>query len=444
MLNGTMLPVALPQIGQELSLTAVQVGWLVTGYFLVLGVAVPFFGRLADLYGIARLYAVGLSVLLLGSVVCGFAPDYPLLLVGRLFQGLGAAAVAGLGPAAVNFAYSPERRGGALGIFNAAAGAGAALGPVVGGTLTDALSWRYIFVVGALFGVLAPLALKILSGRGEDATGERMDWIGGILLGVAVAGALLALTWGAENGWSNALVGWSSGLAIVSASLFVGQQRRSRNPFIPRVLLQRSYVRLGTITLLLIGISLTVESIVPLPLADAKDLSASRIALVLLPPALLNVVWGPFAGRLADRYGTRALLVAAAAALVLALLMLSTFGVSGSIWVVSAIVVVVVTGGTLARLTIIKGVSLVTPQENQASAVAINEMLWMLGVGLGTAIFVATSTAREDSREGINLLYSGHFASYSDAFLVLAIPLLLGLLVSLVLVPGIAGSKSKL
>jgi MFS family permease len=429
-LNGTMLPVALPRIGRELSLSTAQVGWLVTGYFLVLGVAVPFFGRLADLYGVGRLYAVGLVTFLLGSAVCALAPDYPMLLAGRLLQSLGAAAVAGLGPTAVSLAYSSERRGGALGAVNAAAGAAAALGPVLGGILTNSLGWRYLFVPGVLFGALAPLAPKALP-RGEIAGGERLDWAGGLLLGAAVGGSLLALTRGAEGDWASQPVLWSSGAAMVAAAAFVVRQRTARSPFVSRLLLgERSYVHLGAITLLLIGIYLTVESIVPLPLSDVRGLSPARIGLVLLPPALLNAAWGAFAGKVVDRYGVRAPLLAATAAVVLALLALSVFGVGGPVWRVSAMIAVILTGGTLARVAIVKGVSLVTPQEHLSSGISINDMVWMVGVSIGTALFVATATAREDAPGSLNPFYSGEFVGYSDAFLLLTVPLLAALLIS--------------
>lgn len=429
-LNGTMIPVALPQIGQELSLGSAQVGWLVTGYFLVLGVSVPFFGRLADFYGVGRLYAVGLAAFLVGSVTCVLAPYYPVLLGGRLIQGFGAAAAAGLGPTAVSLSYSTERRGGALGLVNAAAGAGGALGPVLGGFLTDAFGWRYLFVGGILLGALAPLAPKMLP-SGEMSEGGRLDWLGGLLLGAAVAGMLLSLTQGAETGWDTPLVVLSYGATLIAAMLFIVQQRVARSPFIPRSLLgTRTYVSLGAITLLLIGIYLTMESVAPLPLADAGGLSASQIGLVLLPPALLNAAWGSFAGKLVDSFGVRASLLTAAGTVAAGLFTLSAFGVGESILLTSGLISVVITGGTLARIAIIKGVSLVTPQEHLSSGISINEMVWMLGVSFGTAIFVTTAAARSDMSEGLNPLYSGGFTGYSDAFLLLAVPPLLALLIS--------------
>ena len=408
-----------------------QVGWLITGYFLVLGMAVPFFGRLADLHGVGRLYSVGLSLFLVGSVACIFAPEYPILLGGRLAQGLGAAAVAGLGPTAVSLSHSSERRGEALGLVNAAAGTAGALGPVLGGFLTDTLGWRYLFVGGILLGALAPLAPKVLPRRDVESD-ERLDWWGGLLLGAAVAGTLLALTQGAETGWNVPLMLLSSGTALVAAVLFTLQQRVARSPFIPRNLLdERTYVHLGAITLLLLGIYLTMESVVPLPLAEANGLSASRIGLVLLPPALLNACWGPFAGKLVDRYGVRAPLLAAVGTVIGGLLALSTFGVSGSFLLVSGLIAVVVIGGTLARVAIIKGISLVTPQEHLSSGISINEMVWVLGVSFGTALFVTTAAVRFGMSEGLNLLYAGDFVGYSNAFLLLAVPPLLALLVSL-------------
>ena len=442
-LNGTMVPVALPQIGRELSLGPAQVGWLVTGYFLVLGVAVPFFGRLADLYGVGRLYAAGLGAFLAGSLTCALAPGYPVLVGGRLVQGLGAAAVAGLGPSAVSLSRSSGRRGGALGLVNAAAGAAAASGPVLGGFLTDALGWRYLFAVGILLGALAPLAPKLLP-EGRVDGNERFDWWGGVLLGAAVAGVLLALTRIAETGWNDRLALVSFGVALLAAVSFAVRQRVARSPFVPRVLLaERAYLHLGVVTLFLVGIYLTLESVAPLALADAGGFSASRIGFVLLPPALVNAAWGSFAGKLVDRYGVRAPLLGAAGAVTAGLIALSTFGVGGHIVLVSGLLAVVITGGTLARVALVTGVSLVTPREHLSSGISINEMVWMLGTSFGTALFVATAAARSGAPESLNPLYCGGFSGYSDAFLVLAIPPLLAIVASIGLRKTISNDKGK-
>ncbi|CAN5638410.1 MFS transporter [soil metagenome] len=436
-LSGTMLPVALPAIGESLTLGPARLGWLITGFFLVNGVAIPFFGRLGDLYGVRRVYAAGMLAFFLGSLVCAMAPVYSILMAGRLVQGAGAAAVVGLGSAAVSLAYDPRNRGTAIGMLGATAGVGAAIGPVAGGVVTDFASWRYLFVAGILFCLLVPFASRILP-HGEAPGSQRLDLYGGMLLGLALAGLLLALTEGANRGWGTPLVVWSAFVAAAASGLLVVRQRTAENPFIPRQLLtNRFYVLLVAVTLLFLGINITIEVALPLLLAEVNDLPPSLIGFVLLPQALTLVVCGPIAGRLADRAGVTKPVQLGAAFVVVALLLLSSFGVGGPVWLASALAAVISAGTVFARIATTTGVSLAVEKENLASGLAINEMSSMLGVSVGTALFSATLSARSSSSSALNFLHTGPAVNYSDAFLMLAIPL------STVLLLSIKLSKSK-
>jgi MFS family permease len=390
---------------------------------------------------VGRLYAAGLCAFLSGSVLCLLSWGYPALLAGRLVQGVGAAAVVGLGPTAVSLARQASRRGAAIGAVNATSGVAATSGPVLGGLLSDALGWRYLFVAGVLFGALAPLAVRALP-RGA-AGGGGLDWLGGLALGFALAGCLVALTWGAEGGWFSAPVLLSAGISLLAAVALAARQWTAGEPFVPRSLLaSRAYVSLGAVTLLLIGVNLTVESVVPLPLADARGLSAFEVGLVLLPPALVVAAWGPVAGCLVDRHGVLVPLHLAATAAVLALVLLSTYGVGGPVWATSALVAAVGAAGTLARIATTKAVSLVVPEENLPSGMSINEMAWMVGVSLGTALFAAAVAARSGAGRALNPLHAGGFEPYSDAFLLLAAAPLLALAASAWL-PRVMGKEKR-
>ena len=335
-LNGTMLPVALPEVGEGLSLGQVALGWVITGYFLVNGVAIPFFGRLADLHGVARLYALGLATFFVGSILCCLAPGFVVLMAGRLVQGAGAAAVVGLGPAAVSLVFPPEIRGRSLGLVGAAVGAGAAAGPVFGGAITDLFGWRALFAAGVLFGALAPLAFRTLP-RGARSPEGRLDLAGGLLFALALGGLLLALTHGAANGWGGPVFLGSIGIGVVALGGFVYRQATAAVPFVPRALLfNRAYVWLCAATLLLVGVIVAVEVAVPLTLAELNGLGATRIGLVLLPSALLTVVWGPASGGIVDRLGVAVPTALGAAACVAGVVLLSGFGVGGSSWVTEA------------------------------------------------------------------------------------------------------------
>ena len=430
-LNGTMLPVAQPEIGDALVLDPVSLGWVITGYFLVNGVSIPFFGRLADLYGVALLYAIGLATFFFGSVICVLAPGFAALMAGRIVQGAGAAAVVGLGPTAVSLVYPPERRGRALGLVGAAVGAGAAAGPVFGGVVTDLFGWRALFAAGAIFGALAPLAFRMLP-RGVRSSGGRLDLAGGVLFALALGGVLLALTEGAENGWDGPVVVGSAAVAVAASAGFAWRQATAHEPFVPRALLaNRGYVWLCAATLLLVGVIVAVEVAVPLTLAGLNGLSATQIGLVLVPSALLTVLWGPVSGGIVDRLGVALPTALGAAACVAGVALLSGLGVGGPAWVTGALVVVVGVGTTLAKISTSTGVSLAVPQENLPSGVAVNEMVWICGISVGTALFSAVATARANAPDPLNPLHAGAGAGYSDAYLALAVPLVLAALVAL-------------
>lgn len=427
-LNGTMLPVARPVIGEALSLGPVSLGWIITGYFLVNGVFIPFFGRLADIHGVARLYALGLATFCFGSLLCVIAPGFLFLMAGRLVQGAGAAAVVGLGPTAVSLAFPPEKRGRSLGLVGAAVGAGAAAGPVFGGAITDLVGWRMLFVAGVVFGALAPLAFRALP-RGARAPEDRLDLPGGLLFALALGAALLALTVGAEGGWRGPVFFMSVGVAVASSAGFAYRQATAAVPFLPRVLLaDRPYVWLCAATLLLVGVIVPVEVAVPLTLAQLNGLGATLIGLVLLPSALLTVAWGPVSGGIVDRFGVALPAALGAAVCAAGVGMLSAFGVGGPAWVTAALVVVVGLGTTLAKIATSTGVSLAVPEKNLPSGIAVNEMVWISGISVGTALFSAVATARANAPNPLNPLHAGAGVGYSDAYLVLAFPLILALL----------------
>ena len=429
-LNGTMLPVALPEIGDSLSLGTVSLGWVITGYFVVNGVAIPFFGRLADLYGVALLYAVGLFVFFLGSVMCAVAPGFVLLMAGRLVQGAGAAAVVGLGPTAVSLVFPPEIRGRSLGLVGAAVGAGAASGPVLGGVVTDLFGWRLLFVAGALFGALAPLAFRVLP-RGASSPGGRFDLAGGLLFALALGGALLALTEGAEGGPEGVVFLGSAGLAVAATLGFVFRQATAPVPFVSRALLRnRPYVWLCAATFLLVGVIIAVETAVPLVLTRFGALEPTQIGLVLMPAALLTVVWGPASGGIVDHLGVAWPTFFGAVACVVGVVLLSGVGVTGPAWATGALVLVVAAGTTLAKIATATGVSLALPGENLPSGISVNEMVWISGTSVGTALFSAVVASRAGASASLNPLHAGAGVGYSDAFLALAVPLLLLLLIS--------------
>ncbi len=426
-LSGTMVNVALPLIGEDLAVEPARLGWLVTGYLLVFGVSIPFYGRLADLHGARKLFVLGLCVFSAGSVLAALAPSYVVLLLARIVQAAGSAALPGLGIALVSQAYPPERRGSAMGFVSAAAGSGAAVGPTLGGFVAGLFGWHVLFVLSAFAGLLAPVALRSLP-RSEANRGEGIDLPGGVLLGLTVGGALLAATEASRGNLLAPVVLMSGGVAVVAAVLLLLWHRRARFPFVPRDLLRSpAYLALVLLSFGSMAMNLPVLISLPLLLAAYNQLEPVQVGLALLPEALVFTFLGPISGRVVDRFGPRRPVRAGLLAMLLAGFLLSSFGAGAPVWVVSALAAVMSGGFAFVNSPLATSVSLVAPSGRLASALSMNSMFFFIGGALGTAVVGATLTARARAEQALNPLHTGGAAPFSDVYLFLLLPLLLAL-----------------
>lgn len=434
-LSGTMVNVALPLIGDDLSIEPARLGWLVTGYLLVFGVSIPFYGRLADLHGARKLFVLGLCVFSVGSILAALAPSYVALLLARLIQATGSAALPGLGIALVSQAYPPERRGSAMGFVSAAAGSGAAVGPTLGGFISGVLGWHFLFIISALAGLLVPVALRILP-RGEPNQGEGIDLPGGVLLGLTIGGALLAATEASRGNLLAPLVLVAGSVALVAGMVMILRHRAARFPFVPRDLLQnRPYLALVGLSFGSMAMNLPVLISLPLLLAGHNELSPVQVGLALLPEALVFTALGPISGRVVDRMGPRGPVRAGLLVMIFAGFLLSSFGAGSPVWVVSALAAVLSGGFAFVNSPLTTSVSLVVPRARLASGLSMNSMFFFLGGGLGTAVVGATLTARARAADAFNPLHTGGAAAFSDVYLLLLFPLVIALALSATL-PG--------
>jgi MFS transporter, DHA2 family, metal-tetracycline-proton antiporter len=195
-LTGTMINVVIPLMRAEFGVSTAQIGWVITGYALAYAVGIPLYGRISDLFGVRRVFALGLLGFVLGGLICAFAPNLAVLVLGRIVQGIGGAAVPALALVAVAKVLPPGERGGAMGLVASSVGIGSALGPVVGGALGQLLGWRALFLGTLVLMLLViPFARRTLPSGGSEDEG-RFDLIGGVLLGLGAGLFLFAITQG--------------------------------------------------------------------------------------------------------------------------------------------------------------------------------------------------------------------------------------------------------
>ena len=331
-LDFSIVNVALPSIEAELGFPSDAVQWIITAYAIAFGGLLILGGRAADLFGRRRMFIAGLLVFSAASLAGGLAHDPVLLVASRLVQGAGAALVA---PAALSlittgFAEGPQRNR-ALGIYGATASVGFVAGQVLGGVLVEFTSWRAVFLVNVPVGLLAvALAPWLLGESRQRRPGTRLDGTGALLITVAVAAAVFAVSQLGVLGLASPILLGALALAAVAAAGFALVERHHPDPLVRADLLRMPGLRKASTMNLLLGLWNAGELIV-LSLYFQQVLHDSPLAtgLAIAPQGIIGFIAGVFGARLASRVGVRRVLVLTSAVATLGFLVLTRLPASG-------------------------------------------------------------------------------------------------------------------
>ena len=440
-LNSSMVNVVIPVIGRDYGVTEAQVGWVITGYLLTYAVGIPLYGRAADVFSIRRAFMVGLIAFAAGSLICASAPSLGALVFGRIVQGAGGAAIPALSSVSVTKVLPPGERGMALGLIVSSVGIGAAVGPILGGTVGALAGWHYLFVgTLVLTAALIPAALYVLPDDSpEEARG--FDLPGGILLGLAAGLFLFGITQGQVSGFGSA-GSWGSFAGSALAALGFGWRiRRSAEPFVsPALFENRAYVAAVVVGYFCMLANVSALVFVPLLVSEVNELSPGQAGLVLTPGAVALAIISPLAGRWSDRIGGRPLIFTGLVTMLLSVLSISTFGAGATPVVASLGMLGVGAGFALANSPNINAAASALGPEEVGAGLGIFNGAFFLGGGTGPAVIGAFLAARKEADAGaLNPLYALDAAAYSDAFLALT----LALLISLVAALGLRSTSAK-
>jgi DHA2 family metal-tetracycline-proton antiporter-like MFS transporter/DHA2 family florfenicol/chloramphenicol resistance protein-like MFS transporter len=432
-LNSSMVNVVVPVIGRDYGVSEAQVGWVITGFLLTFAIGIPLYGRAADVFSIRRAFMVGLVAFAAGSLICASAPSLGMLVFGRIVQGAGGAAIPALSSVSVAKILPPGERGTALGLIVSSVGIGAAVGPILGGTVGSLVGWHYLFIGTLILTVaLIPAALYVLPDDSpEEARG--FDLPGGILLGLAAGLFLFGITRGQVSGFGSA-GSWGSFAGSALAALGFGWRiRRSAEPFVsPTLFENRAYVAAVVVGYFCMLANVSALVFVPLLVSEVNGLSPGQAGLVLTPGAVALAIISPLAGRWSDRIGVRPLIFTGLVTMLLSVLSISTFGAGTTPVVVSLGMLGVGAGFALANSPNINAAASSLRPEEVGAGLGIFNGAFFLGGATGPALIGAFLAARKEAEAGaLNPLYALDAAAYSDAFLVLSLALLISLVATL-------------
>ncbi|TDU90575.1 EmrB/QacA subfamily drug resistance transporter [Kribbella voronezhensis] len=306
LIDSTIVSVATPAILTDLKSDVGTVVWVTSAYLLAYAVPLLITGRLGDKIGPKKLYLTGLIVFTLASVWCGLTGTIEMLIIARVFQGLGASMMTPQTMAVITRIFPPDQRGRAMSLWGATAGVAVLVGPILGGVLVDSLGWQWIFFINAPIGVIGfVLALRLVP---DLPTHEhKFDLIGVALSTIGLFCLVFGIQEGQKYDWgqiTGPLSVWSliiAGLVVIGIFL-VWQSRNKGEPLLPLALFKDLNFSLANVAITTVGFAITAMAF-PLMLyaQEVRGLSPTRAALLFVPMAVISGALAPFVGRLTDR-----------------------------------------------------------------------------------------------------------------------------------------------
>jgi EmrB/QacA subfamily drug resistance transporter len=331
-LDIAIVNVALPSIQTDLGFSQANLQWVISAYALVFGGFLLLGGRTADLLGRRRVFMLGLVAFTIGSLLCGLAWSDASLIGARAIQGLGAATIspAALAILMTTFAEGRERNI-ALGVWGAVGGFGAAAGVLLGGVLTDALSWEWIFFVNIPVGLAALALAPVLLGESRDTRVKSFDVPGAVLVTGGLTTLVLGITQGDQWGWSS---GRTIGVFAVATALllgFVAWERRVAEPLMRFGILRTKTVLGANVTGFILGTALfSMFLMLTLYMQQVLGYSAMKTGVAYLAVAGTSIIWANVAAALVNRVGVRPLIAGGMALLAVGMLLFTQVPVDGS------------------------------------------------------------------------------------------------------------------
>ncbi|MFK3360850.1 DHA2 family efflux MFS transporter permease subunit [Staphylococcus aureus] len=394
-LNQTLLNVALPKINTEFNISASTGQWLMTGFMLVNGILIPIAAYLFNKYSYRKLFLVALVLFTIGSLICAISMNFPIMMVGRVLQAIGAGVLMPLGSIVIITIYPPEKRGAAMGTMGIAMILAPAIGPTLSGYIVQNYHWNVMFYGMFIIGIIAILIGFVWFKLYQYTTNPKAD-IPGIIFSTIGFGALLyGFSEAGNKGWGSVEIETMFAIGIIFIILFVIRELRMKSPMLNLEVLKFPTFTLTTIINMVVMLSLYGGMILlPIYLQNLRGFSALDSGLLLLPGSLIMGLLGPFAGKLLDTIGLKPLAIFGIAVMTYATWELTKLNMDTPYMTIMGIYVLRSFGMAFIMMPMVTAAINALPGRLASHGNAFLNTMRQLAGSIGTAILVTVMTTQ--------------------------------------------------
>jgi EmrB/QacA subfamily drug resistance transporter len=421
-LDVTIVGVALPSIREDLGFSETSLAWVVNAYLLTFGGFLLLGGRLGDLFGHRRLFLAGIALFTGASLACGLATSQGMLIGARAIQGLGGAVVSAVALSLIVTLFTePAERAKAMGVFGFVAAGGGSIGVLLGGILTDALDWHWIFLVNLPIGLAVfLLSLRILPGGGGVAATGRLDVAGAVTVTASLMLATYAIVNGNEEGWTSAQTLGLLGAAAVLLAVFLAIEARVAAPLVPLGLFRLRNIAVSNVVGVLWAAAMFAWFFLSaLYLQLVLGYSPLQVGLAFLPG---NLIMGVFSlglsAKIVMRYGIRGPLAVGLSLAAVGLLLFARAPVDGNfvVDVLPSMILLGVGAGLAFNPVLLAAMSDVEERDAGLASGVVNTS-FMMGGALGLAVLASVAASRTDTLlasgdDSLTALTGGYHAAF--------------------------------
>lgn len=403
-LDSTVVNIALPSMVDQFMIPLSTASWIINAYTMTVAILLVFMGKAADLFGKKRMFELGLLFFMLSSLLCAVSPNVELLIAARVLQGISGAMAIPASMTLVRTMVPKEKVGMAMGIWSAVGALAIAIGPSVGGILTETFSWQYVFYINVPIILLAIFLTRVsLRAHTDQRVKGRLDIAGTLLLSIGLFILIYSFLRAQESGWMNTATIVMIASSLLILCLFTWWQKAAKAPLIELSIFQDRNYLTGVLSNMLGGILLMGTMIIsPLYLTQIKHFTTLKASLIMTPMSATLLLAAPLIGKIIDRYGSRLPILIG---YLLTLASFTSFGMLESDTPTALLILLLTCAGIGIGIIAVASLTMSTstiPPNKLSTASGIFAMFRNLGGALGVVIFISiTMTSMNMNASGL-------------------------------------------